>query len=112
LTQVLDPRVVQIPPGKNNEKHRHAHETVFYIIQGHGKVLIDKQLIDVSAGDTIFIPRWCVHQSQNTGDREMRILAVTDFGLTSSVLGDYDSNTRLKQSNNSELMTEELSNVS
>lgn len=96
LTQVLDPRVVQIPPGKNNEKHRHAHETVFYIIQGHGKILIDKQLIDVSAGDTIFIPRWCVHQSQNTGDREMRILAVTDFGLTSRVLGDYDSKTRLK----------------
>jgi mannose-6-phosphate isomerase-like protein (cupin superfamily)/pyrroloquinoline quinone (PQQ) biosynthesis protein C len=86
LTQVLDPRVVRIPPGKNNEKHRHAHETVFYIIQGHGKVLIDNQLVDVSVGDTVFIPRWCVHQSQNTGDQEMRILAVTDFGLTSRVL--------------------------
>ena len=94
-TQVLDPRILRIPPGKNNEKHRHAHETIFYIIQGYGQVLIDHELISVGLGDTIFIPRWCIHQSQNTGETEMQILAVTDFGLTSKVLGDYDRQTRL-----------------
>jgi mannose-6-phosphate isomerase-like protein (cupin superfamily)/pyrroloquinoline quinone (PQQ) biosynthesis protein C len=95
-TQVLDPRIVRIPPGKNNERHRHAHEAVFYIIQGSGYVSIDDRLIKVDAGDTVFIPRWCIHQSQNTGDVEMHILAVTDFGLTSKVLGNYDRKTRLK----------------
>jgi mannose-6-phosphate isomerase-like protein (cupin superfamily)/pyrroloquinoline quinone (PQQ) biosynthesis protein C len=95
-TQVLDPRIVRIPPGKNNERHRHAHEAVFYIIQGSGYVSIDDRLIKVNAGDTVFIPRWCIHQSQNTGDVEMHILAVTDFGLTSKVLGNYDRKTRLK----------------
>lgn len=95
-SQVLDPRILRIPAGRNNEKHRHAHETIFYIIQGHGMVLIDHELIAVNSGDTIFVPRWCVHQSQNTGDVEMRILAITDFGLTSKVLGNYDHKTRLK----------------
>ncbi|AKG20404.1 iron-containing redox enzyme family protein [Calothrix sp. 336/3] len=94
-TQVLDPRLVSIPAGKNNEKHRHAHETLFYILQGSGQVLIDHELISVVAGDVVFIPRWCIHQSQNTGDIEMKILAVTDFGLTSKVLGNYDRQTRM-----------------
>lgn len=95
-TQVLDPRIVFIPPGKNNEKHRHAHEAIFHIIKGSGQVIIDDRSIEVVAGDVVFLPRWCVHQSQNTGDIEMQILAVTDFGLTSKVLGDYDRQTRMK----------------
>jgi mannose-6-phosphate isomerase-like protein (cupin superfamily) len=95
-TQVLDPRIIKILPGKNNEKHRHAHEAVFYIIQGSGLVSIDNHSIEITSGDTVFIPRWCTHQSQNTGDVEMKILAVTDFGLTSKVLGNYEQKTRLK----------------
>jgi pyrroloquinoline quinone (PQQ) biosynthesis protein C/mannose-6-phosphate isomerase-like protein (cupin superfamily) len=96
VTQVLDTRIVKILPGKNNEQHRHAHETVFYIIQGSGLVSIDNQLIKVNPSDIVFVPRWCIHQSQNTGDVEMQILAVTDFGLTSKVLGNYEQKTRLK----------------
>jgi mannose-6-phosphate isomerase-like protein (cupin superfamily)/pyrroloquinoline quinone (PQQ) biosynthesis protein C len=95
-TQVLDPRIIKILPGKNNEKHRHAHEAVFYIIQGSGLVSIDNHSIEITSGDTVFIPRWCTHQSQNTGDVEMKILAVTDFGLTSKILGNYEQKTRLK----------------
>ncbi len=95
-TQVLDPRIVSIPAGKNNEKHRHAHEAIFHIIKGSGRVIIDDRSIEVGAGDVVFLPRWCVHQSQNTGDVEMQILAITDFGLTSKVLGDYDRQTRMK----------------
>lgn len=95
-TQVLDPRIVFIPAGKNNEKHRHAHEAIFHILKGSGQVIIDNRSIEVVAGDLVFLPRWCIHQSQNTGDVEMQILAITDFGLTSKVLGDYDRQTRMK----------------
>lgn len=96
VTEVLDPRIVSIPAGKNNEKHRHAHEALFYILQGAGRVTIDDRFIEVAAGDVVFVPRWCVHQSQNTSEVEMQILAITDFGLTSKVLGDYDRQTRMK----------------
>ena len=39
----------------------------------------------------LFVPRWSVHQSQNQGDGEMVILAITDFYLTGKALvGDYE----------------------
>ena len=93
---VLDPRLVRIPAGKYNEKHRHAHETVFYIIAGHGRVLINETAIAVAAGDLVFVPRWAMHQSQNLGETEMTILAVTDYGLTGNAyIGSYLKTARM-----------------
>ncbi|WP_394835546.1 iron-containing redox enzyme family protein [Pendulispora rubella] len=96
--EVLDPRLVYIPPGKCNEHHRHAHETVFYVVQGTGYVLIDYAPQEVKPGDIVFAPRWCMHQTQNTGPDEMILLAVTDFGLTGKgFLGDYEKTARMKR---------------
>lgn len=94
--EVLDPRVVRIPAGKYNEKHRHAHETVFYIIEGSGRILINEAAIEVAPGDMVFVPRWAMHQSQNLGETEMRILAVTDYGLTGNAyIGSYLKTARM-----------------
>ncbi len=94
--EVLDPRIVRIPAGKYNEKHRHAHETVFYIIEGQGRILINETSIEVASGDMVFVPRWAVHQSQNLGETEMRILAVTDYGLTGNAyIGSYLKTARM-----------------
>jgi oxalate decarboxylase/phosphoglucose isomerase-like protein (cupin superfamily) len=52
----------------------------------------------VQPGDSVFVPRWSVHQSQNQGDGEMVILAITDFYLTGKALvGDYESTARMKR---------------
>ena len=80
--EVLDPRMVRIPPGKFNEKHKHAHETLIHILEGNGRVLVDDRTIPVQPGDSILVPRWALHQTQNLGDVEMRFLAVTDFRLS------------------------------
>ena len=80
---MLDPRLVFIPAGKFNERHRHAHETSFlYVLEGSGQVLIDEQVFPVKKGDAVMVPRGSIHQAQNLGAAEMRILAVTDFNLT------------------------------
>ena len=97
--EVIDARVVRIPPHKNNERHKHAHETVFYIISGTGRVMVDDRWIAVEPGSCVFVPRWAVHQSQNQGDTEMVILAITDFYLTGKAfVGDYESTARMKRS--------------
>ncbi|HEX7842521.1 MAG TPA: iron-containing redox enzyme family protein [Kofleriaceae bacterium] len=80
--EVLDPRMVRIPAGKFNEKHKHAHETLIHILEGAGQVVIDDRALAVRAGDTVLVPRWSMHQTQNLGTTEMRFLAVTDFGLS------------------------------
>jgi len=96
-TEALDPRIVRIAPGKNSEKHRHAHETIFYIMAGEGCVVVDNSTVEVNPGDVVFVPRWAVHQSQNSSGGEMVILAVTDFGLTGKAyIGDYTRTARMK----------------
>ena len=95
--EVLDPRIVRIPPSKTNELHRHAHETVFVYLHGSGHAKVDDVKIPVKAGDVVFIPRWCRHQSVNEGPEEMIFLAVADFGLTGkSYFGNYLKTARLK----------------
>jgi quercetin dioxygenase-like cupin family protein/pyrroloquinoline quinone (PQQ) biosynthesis protein C len=94
--QVLDPRIVRIAPGKNNERHKHAHESIFSVISGRGEVVVGDRVVSVQTGDTVFVPRWTFHQSCNKGDEDLVLLAITDFGLTSAVLGDYDRGTRLR----------------
>jgi mannose-6-phosphate isomerase-like protein (cupin superfamily) len=84
--EVLDPRMVRIPAGKFNEKHKHAHETLIHILEGTGQVLIDDRVLPVAAGDSVLVPRWSMHQTQNLGSTEMRFLAVTDFRLSQRVL--------------------------
>lgn len=95
--QVLDPRLVRIAPGARNESHRHAHESLFVVLAGEGKLRIGEHTLPLKAGDVACVPRWLVHQSRNTSaSEELQLLAITDFGLTSAVLGDYDQRTRLK----------------
>lgn len=95
--QILDPRIVRIPPGKNNELHKHAHETVFIFLKGRGTVKIDAVRVPVEPGSIVFIPRWCLHQSCNEGPDEMCFLAVADFGFTGkSFTGNYLKTARLK----------------
>ncbi|MFN5620676.1 MAG: cupin domain-containing protein [Flavobacteriales bacterium] len=95
--EVLDPRIVRVAPYKANELHRHAHETVFIFLEGQGKVVVDSFENPVKPGDFAFIPRWCNHQSINTGDTDLVFLAVADFGLTGkSFVGNYLKTARLK----------------
>ena len=102
--QVFDARSVRIPAGTFYEKHRHAHESIFYVLEGHGRVLINEAEVVASPGDILFVPRWAMHQSQNTGAGEMVILAVTDYGLTSKAfIGDYLKTARLKRRGTAEV---------
>lgn len=95
--EVLDPRFVRIPEGKYNENHKHAHETVFVVMQGTGEVHVDGRVVHVRPGDLVFVPRWSMHQSRNTGRGEMLILAIADFGLTGKAyIGDYLKTARMK----------------
>ncbi|MEY3162691.1 MAG: hypothetical protein RIT25_2685 [Planctomycetota bacterium] len=96
--EVIDARVVRIPPGRCNERHKHAHETVFQFLAGSGRVMVDDRWIEVRAGDCVFVPRWAVHQSQNLGSEPMVILALTDFHLTGKAfLGDYEATARMRR---------------
>jgi quercetin dioxygenase-like cupin family protein/pyrroloquinoline quinone (PQQ) biosynthesis protein C len=93
--EVMDTRLVRIPPRKNNERHKHPHESIFYVVQGQGRLQVDSTHIDLQAGDLAFVPRWAVHQTHNTGDGDLVIVAITDFYLTDAAyLGNHLADTR------------------
>jgi quercetin dioxygenase-like cupin family protein len=93
---VMDPRLVRIAPGARNECHRHAHESIFVVLSGQAQLRLGNEAMSLKTGDIACVPRWVVHQSLNTStNEELLILAITDFGLTSAVLGNYDHQTRL-----------------
>ena len=77
-SEVLDARIVKLPQ-KKDERYTHAHESIFGILEGEGKVVVDKIEIDVKKGDSVFVPRWCVHQTKNLGNSEMVILPSLTF---------------------------------
>jgi len=94
--QTVDPRIIEIAPGSCNERHKHAHESIFFVLEGRGEVMVGENWNSVKKGDLAFVPRWIMHQTRNTSEKNpMRILAVTDFGFTSAILGNYDKRTRL-----------------
>ncbi|HLJ26160.1 MAG TPA: iron-containing redox enzyme family protein [Candidatus Angelobacter sp.] len=94
--EVFDVRQVSIAPHRNTEHHRHAHESLLTVVKGKGRVLVGDFSIDVGPGDTVFVPRWTMHQTQNASDEAMELLAVTDYGLTrQAFLGDHLRTTRM-----------------
>jgi pyrroloquinoline quinone (PQQ) biosynthesis protein C/quercetin dioxygenase-like cupin family protein len=94
--EVFDVRLVNIAPHRNTEHHRHAHESLLTVVKGKGRVLVGDFAVEVGPGDTVFVPRWSMHQTQNTTDETMELLAVTDYGLTrQAYLGDHLRTTRM-----------------
>jgi mannose-6-phosphate isomerase-like protein (cupin superfamily)/pyrroloquinoline quinone (PQQ) biosynthesis protein C len=88
--EVLDPRTVRIKPSSNNEHHKHAHEAVFVFLEGRGEVRVNGTAMPVKAGEIVFVPRWAMHQTFNTGESDLVFVAVTDCGLTGKLfVGNY-----------------------
>jgi len=66
------------PPGTKNELHSHDDiETVYYIVQGEGKVTIGDETEHVKKGDVLFTPLKTKHQVVITGKETLIILEVT-----------------------------------
>jgi mannose-6-phosphate isomerase-like protein (cupin superfamily)/pyrroloquinoline quinone (PQQ) biosynthesis protein C len=92
--EVIDPRILVVPAGRQNESHRHAHESFFYVLSGKGRVHIGKESADIGPGAMVYVPRWIMHHTENTGAEEMKILAITDYGLTRRFIGNAESSYR------------------
>jgi quercetin dioxygenase-like cupin family protein len=54
-----------IPPGQSSDMQRHYHETVHYVISGHGHSDIEDDTEAWAAGDFIYTPPWTWHRHYN-----------------------------------------------
>ncbi len=65
----------RLPVGAATDEHYHARtEEIYYITHGLGRIRIDGETRDVSAGDAIAIPPGRRHKLWNTGSEVLRLL--------------------------------------
>lgn len=65
----------RVPVGTRTIPHYHVKtEEIYYIVQGSGRMTIEGEQCDVTVGDAIAIPPGQVHQIENIGSEELRLL--------------------------------------
>ena len=69
--------VTIIEEGSSSNPHLHDDaEEIFYVISGAGRVKVGEEEEDIGPGSCIFIPPKTLHQLMNTGNVELKVLAV------------------------------------
>lgn len=72
--------VIQMNHGTVKARHAlgggvHEEDEIYYILSGKGKLRLDDDIIDIAAGQVIFIPAGCEHALDNSeSDEDMCIL--------------------------------------
>src|SRR3954454_260201 len=64
-----------VPPGRAPD-HFHTYDEVLYVLEGEGRLHIDGEEADLGPGSCVHLPARLVHCLENTGDDELRLVAV------------------------------------
>jgi mannose-6-phosphate isomerase-like protein (cupin superfamily) len=67
-----------VRPGGHTRRHRLQTSEVYYVLAGSGRMHIDDESRDISAGSTVYIPPRSVQHIENTGASDLVILCIVD----------------------------------
>jgi uncharacterized RmlC-like cupin family protein len=89
--QIIDGRILEIPPGGNTSSQRQLYEQGIYFIAGSGYTLLQQegeqeQRVAWRQGDLLSVPLNVRHQHFSAGDRPARMLVVSSFPLVLNVM--------------------------
>ena len=67
--------VIRVAPGSRvRPAHSHPNgEEIIYILNGHGRVLIDGKVQPVKAGCAVLFPKGKIHMLENQSNEEMKV---------------------------------------
>ncbi|NBJ69344.1 MULTISPECIES: cupin domain-containing protein [Clostridia] len=65
-----------VQPGETTQPHNHDEEETFIILEGEGVINVDGETQKVYPEDVIYFEPFSVHSLHNTGDKELKFLAV------------------------------------
>jgi mannose-6-phosphate isomerase-like protein (cupin superfamily) len=69
--------IVYLPPFTSLPTGSHETEETYAILTGRGRMTFETFERDVSAGDFVYLPPWCVHGFENTGTELVTLLVTT-----------------------------------
>jgi len=68
----------RVRPGQKTASHRLRTAEVYYILEGHGRMHIDTEVADATAGSAIYIPPHATQYIENTSDSDLVFLCLVD----------------------------------
>ena len=66
-----------IPPHAKLNPGSHETEETYVILEGRGTMTFAREQRQVSKGDFVYLPPWCVHGIENTGTEPLVVLICT-----------------------------------
>ena len=72
--------LVDYPPGRGNDLHRHPYAEVFIVESGTATFQIGSETIEVTGGHVVVSPAGEAHGFTNTGKDQLRLTAIHGAG--------------------------------
>lgn len=81
LNDYFQAKIISVKPGGQLSLQSHNHrEEHWIIVHGTGTVQLDKSILPVSCGSSIFVPLGCRHRLTNTDAKESLIITEVQIG--------------------------------
>ena len=64
--------------GEKLKARRVTGSSVFHVVRGNGRTVIDGKPFDWSKGDIIALPSWAQHAHENTGGEDAILFSISD----------------------------------
>ena len=76
----------RLRPGIKLEPHRHTGSSIYYVLRGNGRTVVDGQVFDWGKGDFFAVPPWAEHSHENRSDEDDCLMfQVNDFPVLKSL---------------------------
>lgn len=81
LNDYFQAKIISVKPGGQLSLQSHnQREEHWIVVHGTGTVQLDKSVVNVSCGSTVFIPLGCRHRLTNTDEKESLIITEVQIG--------------------------------
>jgi len=69
-------RYFELPPGCRSSLDVHPHDHGVMVLRGHARARLGSEIVEVQAGDVLYIPPMELHQFENIGEEPFGFLCV------------------------------------
>jgi quercetin dioxygenase-like cupin family protein len=74
-----------LAPSGQTSNHRHAYESLVYVLEGEGHTIVEGDRFEWRAGDAFYVPPWCWHRHVAAAGGPVRYITATNMPLLNAV---------------------------
>jgi gentisate 1,2-dioxygenase len=85
VTPTIACRIQMLRKGEKLKPRRVTGSSVFHVVQGSGRSIINGKLFEWSKGDIVALPSWALHEHGNTGNEDAILFSISDRPVIEAV---------------------------